>query len=523
MKKLYTLSFIAFVAMSTAEGFLTASAQLVYKDVAGIFYNRCTQCHHKNGGAPFSMMNYSETYPWSSLIQADLNNGKMPIWPPDTTYTRFLHERIITSSEKSAILSWIAGGSQKGDTTQAPSAPTYSQYQLYGTPTMTIQIPTFTSNAGATDAYNCFALPTGLTQDRYLRAYEIVPGNLTIVHHVVVNVDTTGTAVNDLSGTCYNLPGNFGIGGYAPGTPPTVFPGLPPLKAGMRIKAGSKIVMQLHYPAGSAGQQDSTKIRLYFYPAGTTGIRDIYSTVPLQNWTLFIPSNTVQTFTAQYPSSGGLPVALSLYAAFPHSHLLCTNLVNYADNGTNTIPLIRISKWDLFWEGYYTFPYMVKVPAGYTLRASHLYDNTTNNPNNPNNPPQTVTAGPNTKDEMLFDSFQWLYYQPGDDTIDIGGLLAKDSLLSAVAEPQIFSDGIGSYIYPNPFSATTTLLIANDELQITNAELKIIDMFGKVVHQRTLNSKHETLNLNLPEGVYFYSIKTGNLYSSGKMVLMPNK
>ena len=43
MKKLYTLLFIAGLSFS-------ASAQLVYKDVAGIFYSRCTSCHHTNGG-----------------------------------------------------------------------------------------------------------------------------------------------------------------------------------------------------------------------------------------------------------------------------------------------------------------------------------------------------------------------------------------------------------------------------------------------------------------------------------------
>lgn len=258
----------------------------------------------------------------------------MPVWPPDTTYTRFLHERIITVSEKNAILNWISSVSQMGDTTIAngcPPAPVYLQNQLYGTPSLVLQIPTFTSNASSADAYNCFSLPTGLTQDRYLRAFEIVPGNPAIVHHVVVTVDTVGNSTNDLSGLCYNQPGDFGIGGYAPGSPPSVFPGVAPLKAGMRIKAGSKLVLQIHYPIGSAGQVDSTKIRLYFYPAGMPGIRDIYSSVFLQNWSLFIPANTTMTFTAQKTvNSIASGSDISLYAAFPHCHGVCTSIVNYA-------------------------------------------------------------------------------------------------------------------------------------------------------------------------------------------------
>jgi hypothetical protein len=197
-----------------------AIAQLEYKDVAPIFFNKCTPCHRPNGGAPFSLMGYSATIPWVSLIDPAVQMGKMPPWMPDTTYTRFLHERVLTAGEKNAILNWISTGATQGDTTQAPPLPTYPPYQLNGIPSLVLQIPTFTSNATTNDSYVCFSLPTNLTQDRILRAFEIVPGDPSIVHHVVVNVDTVGNTTNDLSGNCFNAPGNFSIGAYAPGSPP---------------------------------------------------------------------------------------------------------------------------------------------------------------------------------------------------------------------------------------------------------------------------------------------------------------
>ena len=124
MKKQFLL--LSFIAFS-----FHLSAQLVYKDVAGIFYSRCTSCHHKNGGAPFSLMNYSETSPFASSIQSAIQSGKMPPWSPDTSYTRFLHERTLTVSEKNNIISWITNGAQQGDTTLAPNPPVYStKYKL---------------------------------------------------------------------------------------------------------------------------------------------------------------------------------------------------------------------------------------------------------------------------------------------------------------------------------------------------------------------------------------------------------
>lgn len=526
MKKLYTLLFIAGIFLIPS-----ANAQLVYKDVAGIFYSRCTQCHHVGGGGPMSLMNYSETAPWSPFIQTNLQSGKMPPWPPDTTYSRFMHERLITTSEKNAILSWIAGGSQMGDTTIAngcPPAPVYTKYKLNGTPDLILKIPTFTSNGGATDAYNCFSLPTGLTQDRIIRAFEVIPGNPGIVHHVVIKVDSTGTVTSDLSGGCFSQPGDFDLDVYAPGGAPTVFPGQAPLKMGIRLKAGSNLNLQIHYPAGTSGQQDSTQIRMYFYPLGTPGIRNVNVETTLQNWNMFILANTTPTYNASWNPPGDI----SIFGTFPHSHLLCKTMTNWADNGANTIPLIKINNWDFEWQGFYFFKKMVKIPSGYTVRGSHLYDNTTNNPNNPNSPPQLVIAGTGTMDEMLFDSFQWLPYQPGDENIDIDSLLSNDTLLNpltAVNEPVMMN--INSYAYPNPFNEF--IKIGYELNHPAEISISVYNIFGSEVKMLAYKSNNSAgaysvtwdgknnEGAKVSSGVYFYTITAGKSKTSGKIMLMP--
>ena len=363
MKK--TFIFFAFIFIAVG-GFSQAPT---YKDVAGIIYVRCTNCHNQNHKYPF--LNYTQVQVMSGSIQADLTSGRMPPWHPDTTYTRFLHENLIMPSEKTAILNWITAGAQKGDTTQAPPAPVYPKYKLTGTPDKEVKAPVFTSNAYTADSYVCFSLQTGLTQDRILRAYEIVPGNVNIVHHVVVNVDTTASIASDLSGGCYSQGGQYSIGGYALGSPPTVFPGTGPLKMGIRIKAGSNLILQVHYPVGTVGQADSTKIRLYYYPVGTTGVRPVYVTTPLQNWTMNIPANTIKTYAATDVSTAATN-SISIFATFPHSHKICSNIINYAYLGTDTIPLIRINNWDFNFQGFYTFDFMKKIPMGHRL-YSNIY------------------------------------------------------------------------------------------------------------------------------------------------------
>jgi len=522
MKKLALIFLIALTH-------LTCFSQIEYKDVAGIFYARCTSCHHE-GASFFPFMNYTQTSASASLIQSNLIQGKMPPWNADTTYTRFMHERIITAPEKQKILDWITNGTPAGDTTLAPSSPHYSDgFQLAGNADITLSIGSFTSTATNSDKYYCFAIPTGLTEDRIIRAFEVVPGNHAIVHHAVVTADTTGNYNSDLSGSCFNIPGNLGIGTYAPGTRATVFPSQAPLKAGIRLKAGSKVIIQLHYPAGSSGMVDSTKIRIYFYPPSETGIRTIYSKTPLQNWQFYVLANTVSSAEAYYPTSGSLSSSLSLLAVYPHNHMLGRKIINYAVKpGVDTIKLIRINEWDFEWQDYYLYKRPIKVPNGYRLYAKHTYDNTVNNPNNPNNPPVLVTAGTGTNDEMLFDGAMYMNYLPGDENIDVETIINNDPLLAVgLTNPENGNQIKNAKVYPNPFSNST--FIQFSVFEKANIEVEIYDVLGKKINSNSFENlqkgyhdwewKGDDINGNKVEnGIYFYKILSGKQQLNGKIL-----
>jgi hypothetical protein len=333
--------------------------------------------------------------------------------------------------------------------------------------------------------------------------------------------------VSDLSGGCYNIPGNMGIGTYAPGSKATLFPSQAPVKAGMYIKAGSKIIIQMHYPAGSAGQVDSTKIRLFFYPVGTTGVRRIYSTTPLQNWSMVIPPNAITAHTAYYPTVGTLSKNLSVYAVMPHSHLLCKSILNYALNpGIDTIPLVRINNWNFEWQDYYLFKKLVKIPIGYRLFSKHVFDNTTNNPNNPNNPPIMVFSNTGTNDEMLFDGMMYMEYQAGDELVDIEAILNNDPLL-AVKENTTKSNQINSFVFPNPFSNSVTIRYLLN--QASEVSIEITDLIGRKICSYNLGKETEgshdwvwdgkNLNGNKTmSGVYFYKLKVNNFTFESKII-----
>ncbi len=521
MKK-FTLSFYLILF---SVGF-TSAQTLTWKDVAPVFYKRCTSCHH-TGANMYSWMNYTSVNLYKNLINIDLTNNIMPPWKADTAYgARFQHERLISAPEKALILNWIATGATKGDTTQAPAQPNYpKKYQLVGNSDLDIVIPTFTSFATTSDIYVCFSVPSGLTQDRIIRAYEVVPGNAQHVHHAVIQADTTGTYNSDLSGGCFAVPGNLSLGSWAPGSRAVIFPSHGALKTGVRLKAGSKVILQMHYPAGSSGQVDSTKIRLYFYPPGEPGIRPLTISTPLQNWSLNIPANTTKTFTAVYFPTG----ALSLYGVFPHSHVINKSMELYAYNpGIDTIPMIKIPDWDFKWQDFYLYRNLLKVPAGgYRLFSKHVFNNTTSNPYAAS-PPQNVSAGPYTANEMLFDGVMYLDYQPGDENIDLQAIIDSDTLFASnVKTNSLVPPSVKAVAFPNPFSDNITIHYGISEP--SSVKITITDVLGKQIavydqgkrergtHEFVWNSKSKTGQL-VPNGIYFYTVQAGDRNFKDKII-----
>jgi len=517
MKYFLILCFISIHSIGVLAQTLTFS-----EDIAEIIFNQCTRCHHTGGGAPFPLETYSDVSTNIAAIQIEVSSGSMPPWTPDTTYQRYVDERILTIQEKNDIINWINNSAPEGDPALTPPVPQYSQYLLSGTPDLELQLPTYTSKATAiNDDYVCFAIPSGLLQKRYIRAFEIVPGNPSIVHHVVMVEDTLGIAQTDTSGNCSTPMGQIGLGGYAPGSMPVLFP--ESTKMGIPLYANSTVVVQVHYPKGSGGQQDNSRIRFYFYPDTVTNIREVYSWTPLQKWSWCISPNTTETYNVQANN----PYLISLFSTFPHMHLLGKSVELYAlDPLGDTLPLINIKDWDFDWQQYYTFKKMIKLPAGSNFYSVTSYDNTVNNPHNPFSPPQTICAGLQTTDEMLFHSFQYVMYQPGDENINMDSLLINDPLLvkptTGVDNSSTKDFSLG--VFPNPFS--DRVVFEYDLPENAKIRLTIYDVYGRSVdkiEQVQVRGKNKIVwnssnNRQAKSGVYFYTIEMGKNIIRGKIV-----
>jgi len=106
-------------------------------------------------------------------------------------------------------------------------------------------------------------------------------------------------------------------------------------------------------------------------------------------------------------------------------HLLGQSFLAYAVTPQrDTIPLIRLRKWDFRWQYAYKPKTLLHIPRGSVIRAEGVYDNTSNNPLNPFKPPQTVQdhmGSMKTTDEMFQFILVYLRYEPGDENISLEG------------------------------------------------------------------------------------------------------
>lgn len=518
-----------FLSFLTITAFFSASAQQITwsGDVAEILYKNCTSCHNPNGIAPFSLMNYNDAATWASTISYAVQSGNMPPWKADTSYQRFAHERILSQSERNKIVAWVNNNSPSGDLAQAPAPPVYPSDGYLGPADLEVQMPVYTSKATATaDDYICIALPSGLAADKKIRAVEVIPGNRNIVHHTLVFLDSTRQYQTDTTGgDCGGPSAGTMVTGYAPGGNPTIFPNGNTLKAGITMRANSNVILAMHYPEGSAGQKDSTKVRFYFFPDNEPNVRSIKTAPLLQKWNFCIDPNTVQQVNSWFPSATvGLQSSYSALSVFPHMHLLGKSIRSYAVNssGTDTVPLIDIPHWDFEWQDFYYFKKIQKLPKTYRIYGEASYDNRSTNPHNPHNPPQRVCAGLNTSDEMFLFYFHYMPYQTGDENIDLESLMQMN-----IGERELNLPAYEAMrVFPNPASEQM-----NFQYELPRAawvNLKIYDTQGKLV-KTLLNEKQEqgrqTVNWEIAEepqsigGLYFYSMGINGKYYQGTLLI----
>jgi mono/diheme cytochrome c family protein len=171
-----------------------ASEITFHKDIEPVLQRSCQNCHNPDGVAPMSLVTYEEVAPYAGLIEYKTalrdRAGAMPPWyaEKDIGIQDFKNDPSLTDAELEAIAVWVRGGVPKGDPADAPEPLEFNSTGFWsaGEPDLIIRTQDITVLGGAPDWWGDIpSVPTGLTEDRYVRSVEIRETN---------DVDTSGGA-----------------------------------------------------------------------------------------------------------------------------------------------------------------------------------------------------------------------------------------------------------------------------------------------------------------------------------------
>src|SRR5439155_2487718 len=141
---------------------------------------------------PFSLMTYKQAVNWAPDVKDYTQSKKMPPWKP-VDGPAFHNERKLTDKEITTLAAWADGGTPEGDPKDAPAEKKFTDGWQLGKPDLVLDVGgDFEVRPSARDAFRCFVMPTGLTEDKYVTAIEVRPGNPRVVHHTLLFVDGTG-------------------------------------------------------------------------------------------------------------------------------------------------------------------------------------------------------------------------------------------------------------------------------------------------------------------------------------------
>jgi len=393
------------------------------KDIAPIVFQNCSSCHRQGEVAPFALMNYDDVKKRAKTIVQVTQKRFMPPWKPEAGFGDFHDARVLSPDQIGMVKQWFDEGMKEGGSIDLPASPKFPDGWTLGEPDMVLEPKeSFELSAEGRDVYRCFVVPSGITQDKYVAAVEVRPGNRKVVHHVIAYVDTSGKA-RELDardpGPGYTSFGGVGfapsgsLGGWVPGN----FPRLLNDGVGISMPKGADVVLQVHYHKSGKVESDRTKIGIYFCKKPVEKIMRIFPVAFRQIRIQPGDSNYVARASLQ------VPAGIHVVRILPHMHLLgkeMTVMATLPDGAEK--PLIRINDWDFNWQGTYEFKEPVALPIGSRINVMARYDNSANNPNNPSDPPRLVTRGEQTTDEMCI---AFVYYTVDAESVSKGRLALK--------------------------------------------------------------------------------------------------
>ncbi len=360
-------------------------------EVAPILRSHCVECHRDGAIGPWSMDGHGRVRNYARMIEEVLLTRRMPPWDADPNFGKFANAHELTREETQTLQRWIAAGAPRGegaDPLAEPLSPLPDW--VMGPPDVVMRLPK-PEQVPATGVleYRHIQLANPFTNEVWVAATDIKPGNRKVVHHAILYAKWPG-GPDDGTGN------GLHFCGWAPGSPPSMYP------AGVakRLPAGAQLTLELHYTTTGVAQTDETEVAFYLAPGPQPRNVEVRRA---EDFNLEIPPGSDE---ARHSATYAFRKPATIYGLAPHMHVR-GKWMRYElllpDGRRET--LLNVPRYDFNWQHGYGLAAPRRVPAGSWLLVTGAFDNSSRNPSNPDSS-KRVRFGLQSWDEMFIGFFE---------------------------------------------------------------------------------------------------------------------
>jgi len=422
-----------------------------HEHVRPIIEVNCVACHSDGQIAGYAPFTVAEDVVWAAQdIKFHVVYGIMPPWMPSRANLPLKNDRSLSDQEIAIIAAWADNGASLGDPHDYKPAATDGFELVEARADLVLQLDEpYEPDPDVLDDYRCFAFPLEIDAPQFITGYAFMPDVAEMAHHSIFYlfdeeakraIQSRNYADGRPGWPCYWGPGlsikGEGIGGWAPGVSPVLFPG----GTGFLIKPGQQIVLQMHYNLWVTNQPDRSRIVLQLEsaenelaelidvplaapveipcPAGVEGpqcereqaldrVAELYGDAAHR-----IPDRLLRRCgqsQEDYVENSGenakghcdYPIKrpLTVFGVFGHMHELGRSFrLELNPESETPLLLLDIPRWDFHWQDHYLFVEPLQIGLGDILRMTCVWDNSLADD------PRYVVWGEGTSDEMCFGS-----------------------------------------------------------------------------------------------------------------------
>ena len=384
-----------------AEAAAAADDVTYNRDVAPILQRSCETCHRPGSIAPMSLQTYEEIRPWArnirdKITRPDNDPDRMPPWfiEKNIGVQNFKEDISLSPEEVATIAAWVDGGAERGDPADLPPPIEWPDGKdwSFGEPDLVISSPEHVLEAVAADWYGLLdGSPTGLTEDRWVKAVEVREVlldqaiverksgdlNLFVVHHAVISARERSEVIQTQSRPGGDRgPADLFSVVHEVGQNATHYPEV----LGVRLPAGSSLNWDLHLHSIGVEVPFRIDVAFKFHPKGWepkySGRGGIISYLTFD---IDIPPEDPNAMMEgmQLVTKPGIMMTFE-----PHLHSSGKRMCIEAIYPTGLSEMLNCAGYNHNWVKVYVYDedHAPLLPANTILRVTAWYDNTLNNP-----------------------------------------------------------------------------------------------------------------------------------------------